>query len=246
MSNKYKDRLFQCGVNRDTGEPEVMAISDFLQLQDTSIQVFDPAFESDCPEMLDHYTPPLQVQGENDLLHLLDPDRPDFRWFLLGLKGSGTPLHIDPLCSSAWNSLVSGRKKWIIFPERETEAKRGDYEIESSNAHDLDERSVGKTDGAVGYFNDDGEWRWSESIQSAAVKAGRVFEFEQVEGETVVVPAGHQHAVANMEDSVAITHNFVTADNVPASLRLLAEEAPDKAALWEQRLAARYPRIART
>ncbi len=31
-------------------------------------------------------------------------------------KRSGSLMHVDPYQSSAWNTSLEGRKKWILFP----------------------------------------------------------------------------------------------------------------------------------
>ena len=104
--------------------------SSSLSLDVTSPRsIFDPSFEFDAPELLDDYhIPPLfttttsttttthNKHHHDDLLSIIpEPYRPDHRWFLVGPKGSGSRLHVDPLSTSAWNTLVVGCKHWIII-----------------------------------------------------------------------------------------------------------------------------------
>jgi len=63
--------------------------------------------------------PHLQVPKyfSTDYFSLLeDNPRPSFRWILIGPYKSGSSFHKDPNSTNAWNGLISGRKKWIMYP----------------------------------------------------------------------------------------------------------------------------------
>ena len=54
---------------------------------------------------------------DEDLFSVLgDAGRPDHRWLIMGPPRSGSTFHKDPNATSAWNAVVTGSKKWILYP----------------------------------------------------------------------------------------------------------------------------------
>ena len=84
--------------------------------------IFDAEFGEKLPELLADFSVPAPFPcDDSDFLRYVseNPDlRPQYRWFLVGARGSGFTMHQDPFDTSAWNALVSGgRKRWIMLPE---------------------------------------------------------------------------------------------------------------------------------
>lgn len=63
-----------------------------------------------APGLLKDYSVPHLFQ--EDFFDVLDRDqRPPFRWLIVGPERSGASWHIDPALTSAWNTLLCGRKR---------------------------------------------------------------------------------------------------------------------------------------
>lgn len=60
-------------------------------------------------------------QFPEDLFSVLgESARPDYRWLIMGPERSGSSFHKDPNATSAWNAVVKGSKKWVLFPPHVT------------------------------------------------------------------------------------------------------------------------------
>jgi hypothetical protein len=81
------------------------------------LYLFDKRFVDKAPEMARGYAPPPDHVFGLDLFSLLPAkSRPDWRWLIAGPARSGSTFHVDPNATSAWNAVVSGTKRWVMFP----------------------------------------------------------------------------------------------------------------------------------
>lgn len=171
-----------------------------LQTDDSPLYIFDSTFDDhkDTKPLLDDYKVPKYFP--EDLFELVGEDRrPPYRWFLVGPKRSGTTLHLDPLGSSAWNTLLVGRKRWVLFPPH----------LHKSVVNGKKHVKRGEDDEAVNYFMD----LLPRIKRANSPEELGCIEFMQYPGETVFVPGGWWHAVINVEDTVAVTQNFCSTQN---------------------------------
>ena len=134
----------------------------------------------DCEIRHDYEVP---AYFRDDLFRLVgEHRRPPYRWFLLGPVHSGTGVHTDPLGTSAWNTLIYGRKRWVLFPP--------DVAREVVKPKAYVRRDKGEDDEVVDYF----------TLILPRIKAAhpalvpRMIEFVQRPGDTIFVPGGWWHA----------------------------------------------------
>lgn len=224
LKAKYKEDYLKCGED-DDGYKITIRLKYFLDYMkhnkdDSPLYIFDSAYGDPnkknpnnvkkTTDILYDYKVPSYFPY--DLFELVgEKRRPPYRWFLVGPERSGTTIHIDPLGTSAWNTLISGRKRWILFPPGL--AKRFVKGIEMIQK--------GEDDEAVNYFMDiyprmKEKYLKVSNTMNIPLEYRGLFAYECIQepGDTIFVPSGWWHTVLNLTDTVAITQ-------VPTSLLLV-------------------------
>ncbi|KAI0234134.1 hypothetical protein L0F63_000412 [Massospora cicadina] len=183
-------------------------------LDESPVYLFDKGFGDKCPSMLSDFDVPIYFR--DDLFQLLGNDRrPDYRWLIIGPARSGSTFHKDPNATSAWNAVISGAKKWIMFPPNFPPP--GVYT-------NKDESEVTSPVSIM---------EWHLNYYQEAVNEMDVKPIEAIcrAGEIMFVPSGWWHLVVNLEDSIAITQNYVSHQNAEAVLNFMYHK-PDQVSGW--------------
>ncbi|KAL6878419.1 hypothetical protein ACP4OV_012589 [Aristida adscensionis] len=168
-----------------------------LQHDEDPLYIFDDKFAESVPALLEDYSVPHLFQ--EDFFDILDYDqRPAFRWLIIGPERSGASWHVDPGLTSAWNTLLCGRKRWALYPPGRVPGgvtvhvsdEDGDVDIETPTS-----------------------LQWWLDIYPHLAEHEKPLECTQLPGETIFVPSGWWHCVLNLEMTVAVTQNFVNQSN---------------------------------
>ncbi|KAJ3319403.1 hypothetical protein HDV06_006356 [Boothiomyces sp. JEL0866] len=134
-----------------------------------------------------------------DLFSVLKEKRPDFRWLIVGPERSGSTFHIDPNSTNAWNAVIKGSKKWILYPPNHIPP--GVYP--SKDGSEVTS-PVSLAEWFLNYY---------QNIQDDPIELQPI-EAVCKEGEILFVPNKWWHCVMNLEPGIALTQNFVGMENL--------------------------------
>lgn len=189
-----------CGDVRFAVGPVEMKLEEYFRYSDQAreerpLYLFDPKFAEKIPKLGLEYEVP--VYFREDLFSVLGNERPDYRWIIMGPAGSGSSFHIDPNSTSAWNAVIQGSKKWVLFPP----------DVVPPGVHPSPDGAEVACPVSI--------IEWFMNFYGAS-KSGRKKPIECIckAGEVIFVPNGWWHLVINLEESIAITQNYVSRRNL--------------------------------
>nr|XP_027092184.1 F-box protein At1g78280-like [Coffea arabica] len=200
LLQNYGDLAFR--LSQRSSRKVMMTFKDYvsytqIQHDEDPLYVFDDKFGEVAPKLLKDYSVPHLFQ--EDFFDVLGRDeRPPFRWLIIGPERSGASWHVDPALTSAWNTLLCGRKRWALYPPGKVPL--------GVTVH------VNEDDGDVN-IDTPSSLQWWLDFYPLLSDEDKPIECTQLPGETIFVPSGWWHCVLNLEASVAVTQNFVNSKN---------------------------------
>jgi len=176
-----------------------------------------------APMAADFETPPIFA---DDLFQLHRPMLCQHQFVIIGGNRTGSNLHVDPSQTAAWNTLLCGRKKWVLFPPNN----------DTQFLQSIGVTTARKTTPPL--------YWWMDVYPSLTPDMGAI-EVIQAPGETIFVPQGWWHCVINLELCVAASGNVMLPPMLPLALQELRKDMPEKAEAWWRELKEHRPDIAR-
>lgn len=252
LLKRFGSGLFDIGSSSHS----YMSLTDFMTYCQTTDDhapkyIFEPRYGERYPSLLDDYAVPpyfsddyLAYLGSTPVL------RPYYRWLLIGAPNSGFTLHQDPNGTSAWNSLIVGRKRWVMFPPSIPESqlflpltRNGTGHssgagacggnVESDTKSPADDAIISVNDNDDDNDDDNDKFHgsavdWFENVyptlKERASELG-MYEFIQEPGDTVFVPYDWWHIVLNLPANT--TSDKPSAPSTPAATPAAAASSMD-------------------
>lgn len=169
------------------------------------------------------------TDGHGDLIRSTCGTDWTFHWILVAARGVSTAPHVDQLNTTAWNTLLRGRKLWVLGePSRFPPGLVAGDDGENYARHVPSREAMRAFDYETTAQNWGEEMPWTFARSDLSKAHSRYFERSSSAGlrcvlrpsETIFVPSGWWHAVYNTEASIAITENVA---NVASLTKVMTE-----------------------
>lgn len=163
-------------------------VCDFIQDKTPGHYLFDWSLPLYCPQLAEEFT--IASCFSDDFLKRTSSCalyHSSWPSLFIAPAGTNSGLHIDAFGSHFWMYLVSGKKQWTFYP--------------CDQAGLLGPKLIDSTDPV--FSGDEG-------------KSCSPYTVTLCPGEWLFVPAGSPHKVENLEESVAVSGNFVNDTNIEA------------------------------
>ncbi|KAF2436386.1 putative F-box and JmjC domain protein [Tothia fuscella] len=180
---------------------------------------------------------PAECFGE-DLFSVLGDQRPDSSWLIMGPARSGSTFHKDPNATSAWNAPLTGSKYWLMFPSSASLPPPPGVILSEDGSEITSPLSIAE---------------YMLSFHELARATPGCKEGICYAGEVLHVPSGWFHLVLNLEESIALTQNFVPRKKLSEVLRFLRDcpdqisgfkdDVKDPYGLFVERLGRSHPEV---
>jgi hypothetical protein len=145
----------------------------------------------------------------------------DLAWHILSAAGTGSQLHQDPDLMGAWNLLMVGRKWWALHP---SPLPPGSMDCDTACSPGSEDTSY-----SLPWFA-----HMLPQLKSEEFLGSSAVEFVQKAGEVLYLPHGMHHAIHNLEDTAAVTENYLFMDALPSLVRAVAEDVVRPWVLWPE------------
>lgn len=189
------------------GNMKVSEFIDSLQTLKEPLYLFDWSIPTHAPDLAEELRIPKYFAG--DFLQRTAPGslyRDSWPSLFIAPKGLHSDLHVDAFGSNFWMALFQGRKRWTFFQREDIPLLYPHYQDSLDLAFDVD-LSCPDLD--------------KFPLLMSAVPRQCILE----PGELLFVPYGCPHRVENLEDSLAVSSNFVDLSNLHVVLEELRGNA---------------------
>ncbi|GAA5874674.1 hypothetical protein JCM8547_003953 [Rhodosporidiobolus lusitaniae] len=218
LTARFPSQLFRAEATLTT-LTDYTTYHDRCEQDESPLYLFESEFvaktqneEGGKPSFGDDYEVPKCFS--EDLFSIMGDERPDYRWLIVGPARSGSTWHCDPNHTSAWNTVLTGSKAWVMFPPDITPP--GVYASEDGAQV---EAPLSLAEWFLSYYRS-AKAMYGAKAKDAAMR-GKMREGICGVAETVYVPSGWWHIVINLAPSIAVTQNYVSSRELPAVLSFM-------------------------